>query len=258
MFHSLRSQISLILIALISILLIQVVMSRTAQNQSIKNEAALSDSYQRLGIVYELERGVIDLQRTLLVYKDTGSDSSAASFEELMVEVEGKLEKLLQPQVENLQIEFNKVELRRLSEHLKDFRENFQSVVLARRKTSDSYDQIVNQGIKKLESYIVQQFADDQQLRYRLAHEVAQTKSSLNAYLSNSDAEYVSEFNEHLAIALKLIKSNKAASPEVLSLIRGLKSDFYRLVQLTRGYVFLVNVVMTGSANEFLYVSKAL
>ena len=37
-----------------------------------------------------------------------------------------------------------------------------------------------------------------------------------------------------------------------------IKADFVKLTQITQGNLFLVNVVMAGSANEFLYLSGEL
>lgn len=258
MFRSLLSQITLILIALIAILAVQVFMSRTAQERLIQDEETLSESYERLSVVYELERDVTDLQRTLLVYKDTGSDSSAERFNETMNDVERKLARLSDTSQHSQHLVFNLTELERLSGHLTDFRENFESVVIARQKTRASYNKIVNNGFQDLEQYIEAQFSQNLQLKYRLSNEVAQAKNALNTYLSNSDADFVNTFNQHLGNTHKILKSNKIGTPDTFTLLRKVKSEFYRLVQLTRGYVFLVNVVMTGSANEFLYVSKQL
>ena len=111
MFHSLRAQISLLLLILIAILAIQVVLSRSAQEQLVRNEEALIQSYDNLGQVYLLERNVVDLQRTLLIYKDTGSESSSSRFSEIMKTVEDKLASLENLSLKNHLITQDKTEL---------------------------------------------------------------------------------------------------------------------------------------------------
>jgi glutathione synthase/RimK-type ligase-like ATP-grasp enzyme len=55
------------------------------------DEQAITLSYEKVNLVYELERDVIDLQRNLLIYKETASDDSSARFNSLMKSVKASL-----------------------------------------------------------------------------------------------------------------------------------------------------------------------
>jgi hypothetical protein len=60
------------------------------------DEQAITLSYKKVNLVYELERDVIDLQRNLLIYKETASNDSSARFNSLMNSVESKLNVFLE------------------------------------------------------------------------------------------------------------------------------------------------------------------
>lgn len=125
MFHSLKSQIIFLLAALISILVIQAFFSRTTQSTLIQSQETLNHSYDNVGLVYELERDVIDLQRNLLIYKETASTTSTSRFYELMTQVEKKLS--LFEKNSNITVETGLLD--RMRGHLNDYKENFSSVI---------------------------------------------------------------------------------------------------------------------------------
>ena len=91
MMHSLKTQIILVLIILISSLVIQVALSRASQSDLVENQQRVNALFSSVALVRELERDVIDLQRHLLIYKETASESAVTNFYELMGNVEDKL-----------------------------------------------------------------------------------------------------------------------------------------------------------------------
>jgi signal transduction histidine kinase/CheY-like chemotaxis protein len=76
----------------------------------------------------------------------------------------------------------------------------------------------------------------------------------MREYLLTLDGSKVSGFNNTIGDFMVLLDSINAKTNNFdLNVI---KKDFRRLVQLNRGYLYLVNVVMAGSANEFLFLTK--
>jgi ubiquinone/menaquinone biosynthesis C-methylase UbiE len=69
-----------VVVALISILVLQVFFSRTTQSMLIQTQEIINHSYENVALVYELERDVIDLQRHLLIHKETASATSISRF----------------------------------------------------------------------------------------------------------------------------------------------------------------------------------
>jgi hypothetical protein len=92
--RSLHTQVNIVLVILTFTVFIQLYSSYTNLSTLIHNQAILSVSHENVGIVYKLERDVIDLQRNLLIYKETGSDSSIERFHEVIERVNSRIQVL--------------------------------------------------------------------------------------------------------------------------------------------------------------------
>ena len=149
--------------------------------------------------------------------------------------------------------------------HLKDYRENFDSVVLLINKKSELFnDKIVSRLslIKKMSSEVsdditLNKFDSDSHKNNKKIDTLAsELQLAAYQYFLLPNAENIANFQEtanklkDLATALKIKKLN--VNLDILS------TDFRLLTQVTRNYNYLVNVVMSGSANEFLYLAKNL
>ena len=92
--RSLHTQVNLVLAILTFTVLVQLYSAYTNLSTLIQNQAILSVSHDNVGIIYKLERDVIDLQRNLLIYKETGSDSSIERFHEVIERVNSRINTL--------------------------------------------------------------------------------------------------------------------------------------------------------------------
>jgi acetolactate synthase small subunit len=90
--RSLYTQVILALILLGVTMVTQLLLSRSDIQVLQENQSVITDSYNNLTHVYDLEIDVVDLQRNLLIYKVTGSESSVERFFSIMEEVIGDLE----------------------------------------------------------------------------------------------------------------------------------------------------------------------
>ena len=262
MMRSLNTQIIFVLTILISSLVVQVMLSRISQNDLVNNQKRVNDLFMSVALVQKLERDVIDLQRHLLIYKETASESSVTNFYALMKNVDEELKILGESkrQKEGFYIDENL--LARMSGHLKDYNDNFSGVVEGRSQRNAIFKEKIKEKFIQFREIItnLEENANQKARDYALSikyHE-AMAEKNINQYLISPDYEYVTEFNRQYAFIRDLISDKFNNNQQALLLLSGLKKDFVRLTQVTRGYVFLVNVVMAGSANEFLYLAKEL
>ena len=257
MFRSLKNQIIVVLAILISILVLQVYFSRTTQSILMQSQISINYSYENVALVYELERDIIDLQRHLLIHKETASSTSISRFYELMTLIKVKLtlfekdEKIISSSTLESDL------LKRMREHLNDYEENFSSVISLRTQRKVISDKNIRLKFNNLNQLITKQdFIDSTALAIKLHLAIAE--KNINQYLISPDSEKITAIDQQLASVENIIPLNFNEAEKIITLVKAIKKDFFRLSQITRGYVFLVNVVMAGSANEFLYLTKKL
>jgi signal transduction histidine kinase/CheY-like chemotaxis protein len=86
-----------------------------------------------------------------------------------------------------------------------------------------------------------------------------QTENAMLKYLMKPDMRFIKTFNDSVDALMHIsFSANAGLQQRVERIIGRIKNDFFKLTQITQGNLFLVNVVMAGSANEFLYLSGEL
>jgi signal transduction histidine kinase len=241
---------------------IQVSFSHTTQSTLILTQEIINNSYENVGLVYELERDVIDLQRNLLIYKETASTTSISRFYELMVEVEEDLTRIENNSKTSAIITIENGSLDRMRGHLSDFKENFSSVIDGRNQREIIYNEQIQLNFNHLNQLITNYELPGTNVSntsaIALKYHLATIQKIINQYLISPDSEYITQINQKISKIQTVIPVDFNEGEQVLTLVKTIKKNFVRLTQITRGYVFLVNVVMAGSANEFLYLTKKL
>jgi len=244
MIRSLKSQALLVLFGLIVILVTEVLIARSTTNTLRSNQQSIDISHELLTIAYELKHDVIDLQRHLLIFKETASSSTIAQFYSLTSAVEKKLNTLEGHIASNIDLNINKQTIINLRKHLADYKENFSSVI----ESQSQLQNIINKQIKVsfdiLENYTKQQIRNKLQILYHLAA----AENTISQYLVTPEIKLLKQLNNLTKTVNRLLPDNSQKKT-----LQAINSDFLNLTQITRSYLFLVNVVMAGSANEFLY-----
>ena len=256
MFNSIKIQIYSILSVLIFALLIQVYLSYTNQDSFIVGIDLTEQSVQKVSLVREVELGVLDLQRNVLIYKETASDTIITRFSTILDEIKQgltQLEELSKHDVDSVKY---RDYLFRMKQHLDDYNENFLAVIDGRRQREEIFNTGLLAEIKKLKTQIDFHFYEQPELKTQLINHLAQSQNIALLYLLSQDYQNITAFNEHITESIALIDDQDL--PDVEQQLYLIKENFSKLSQVTRGYVFLTNVVMTGSANEFLYLSQQL
>ncbi|GAB1260381.1 ATP-binding protein [Aurantivibrio plasticivorans] len=258
MFKSLRLQISLALAALVSVLLLQVVLSRQSSSLLIQNYYDTNAVHAETDLVRTLERNVIDLQRNVLIYKETASEVAKSQFEDLINQAIDDLRNITFEPNDNTDSTSKPQLVSRMMTHLVDYRDNFRSVVDGRTQRQYLLEGSLKPSFDRIEALLKQKDESSEhhpklgELRFHLAS----AKSKLFQYVVSPEYSYVTQFIEKIRLAEDI--ASNASFKEELKLLQTMTTDFNRLAQVTRGYIFLVNVVMTGSANEFLFLTKEL
>lgn len=251
-FRSLHSRVNIALIILALALLTQLYTARSSLTVLSDNQNLLIRSYDNVSLIYELERDVIDLQRNLLIYKETASDSSIHRFNAVLESIEGKINYLSENIDAGDEYQIDKDMFKRMVKHIQDYEENFGSVIMAREKQKDSIkhidvelDNIQNQF--ELVSYKIKN-------NVKIKTLFIEIKQSIHSYVKSLDPEDSAAFNNKVDEMLVLLTKEDLPASSIV--FKDIKKDFRRLIQLNRGYLYLVNVVMAGSANEFLFLTK--
>ena len=214
MFSSIRAQLISVLVALIALILIQGYVAR--ENQDILNTgvASASKAVIEVGLVKELERDVIDLQRNVLIFKENASKSAITRFSRLMVSINEKLNTLA-GDGSSVSISNDDYILTRMREHLSSYQENFTQVVDARSER----DNLVTAGslsdITQLEALLrestenglVQQKDANEALAYLLKAENTMLK-----YFAKPDVVLIRSFNAAIDAFLDMSLSNDLAT----------------------------------------------
>lgn len=267
MLKTLKVQIALVLISLVALLILQAVMSRNNQNTFFSGLELSQGTIEKVNLVRELEKDILDLQRLVLIYKETASTSVKSRFDATLEEVDENLNALeLIVRQEDDREELGAL-IDRMKTHLLDYQDNFSTVVDGRSRRQSLIDDAIAPSVEGLISTVVTlaikdsfSAAEKQNLTKASYHITNAYNKTLN-YMIDPDPDFVDNFNLELGEARKTLTATPnltSNSIAVVSKLDRFSQQFVQLRQITRGYIFLVNVVMAGSANEFLYLAREL
>ena len=255
MFRSLQAQISIVLAGLILILIVQVILSRVGLDSLATSQEQLSSSFSNIELVQRLERDVVDLQRNALIYKDTSSTTAVSKFNDILDQVITTLETIAKAfDLEGGSEEKAEIIARMLT-HLRDYGENFQSVTEIQARKQAIFEKNLTNKIKNVQDRISHIDKSNNKLR-QLLYYLSQSESNIYLYLISPDYELVNQFSENLHHTIEISKELNLQTATFQ--LNQIKANFTKLTQLNRSSIYLVNIVMTGSANEFLFLTKKL
>lgn len=260
MLRSLQTHIVIVLGALVAVLCTQVFMTHQSQTLIVKNQQLNFNALNDIEQVHELERDVVDLQRNVLIYKQTASESSVSRFYDLLESVTQTLDSIQNKAGENSKETPEKELVKSMLIHLKDYRANFESVIESRQYRTLIFEEKLQKNLESLIKKInkhdsLNTISKNKILEVKLY--ITQAQGHTYKYLISPEYENIEKFSEEIQSAKEIIKKYKQFNEE-LTITSNIEKNFNRLTHVTRGFVFLVNVVMTGSANEFLHLSKDL
>jgi len=244
--NSLRAKVLLLLTTLVLIISVQAFMSWETRQQLAEGHEKLEHITRAAELVHQLERDVLDLQRNVLIYKINSNESVAAQFDKSSSEVKLHLDELrVLARDTTYQAEYADY-LSRLEGYSKDYSQNFSSLVESKSEQKRIQFEEVPAQIAAIKRRMERSELDFEKYFYLTSAERA-----VNQYLVEPDFEDLEVFKAKLNLVKRF--TNDTLLQDMLD---DLSQSFTRLTQLTRGYIFLVNVVMAGSANEFLFITQ--
>lgn len=264
MFRRIKVQILLVLAILVLLLISQVFLSRSIQTIFVDSLDLTQAAVAKVSIVRELERDVIDLQRNVLIYKDAASQTAVNRFNSLMQRSQNDLTRLEQLTSNEKNSEVYQDYISRMRAHLNDYNENFNSVIDGRTKRQSLYNTGLLVELETLFKDIMTQQSAPQKVQESLEnakYHIARAQNLLLQYLQTPEQQIVNPFQQQLLEAKVQISQQLNWNSEfqlAIDKLDKVEKDFLQLTQVTRGYLFLVNVVMAGSANEFLFLTREL
>ena len=152
--------------------------------------------------------------------------------------------------------------LSRMRSHLENYQGNFIDVIEARTKR----DNLVRSGsltdILELRK-LLQSLATSESVPTSFINELSlkldAAESASLQYLISPSLKHITAFNSAMQLMQTQLEAGAPFPVEtMISQIENAKARFFNLTQITQGNLYLVNVVMAGSANEFLYLSGEL
>ncbi len=249
---------------LVTLMLSQVFLSQNIQSTFEKGLDVTQEMAVKVSLVRELERDVIDLQRNVLIYKNLANDSSLNRFGILITKSLENLNTLADLTAKEEKQEVYLDYIKRMRAHLNDYQENFNSVIVGRTKRNQFYEEgVLNNLEAAFEGFdFIPQSTITNERNYQSAKfHLAQAETLLLQYLLAPDQSIIEPFNQLISAVkndIKLINTDDLKIQTALQTLNNVETEFSRLTQITRGYLFIANIVMTGSANEFLLLARDL
>ncbi|WP_210561743.1 ATP-binding protein [Psychrosphaera aestuarii] len=259
MLTSLKTQLLLVLFSLTFLLLLEVVLFRATFNTFKTQQTVNQQTITNVQIVANLEKELLDMQRNVLIFKETSSASVLTRTLSLIESIDNNISEFESKQYSETTEQDIEGYISALRGHLTNYQENFQQVVNGKRERTQLYKSNIEQPLNDIRASL--KSSDSNITIKNLEIEVTSTELAAVKYLNAPTFEQIESFKRHLVNLSNLVTRSNLPEPvikEVMNKIKLIETSFNQLTQITRGYIFLVNVVMSGSANEFLYITNVL
>ncbi|MFQ3236361.1 MAG: hypothetical protein ACI9C4_001932, partial [Paraglaciecola sp.] len=216
MFKTIKSQILIVSLVLVLLLLSQVFISRSNQATFANNLDLTQQAVVKVSLARELERDVLDLQRNVLIYKNSASQSAIARFNFLIDSTRDNLNKVEQLTLSEPQADTYQGYISRMRAYIADYQENFIHVVAARNKRGAlfngglmmSLDNILDRISRQNTTFEGASVLDVNRAKYH----ITRAENISLQYLLNPDFQFVQQFSNELTLAKALISKNDTQS----------------------------------------------
>lgn len=261
MFKTLKFQILLVSVILILLLVSQVFVTRGNQSSFVNSLDLTQQAVIKVSLVRELERDVLDLQRNVLIYKDSASKSAIARFNSLIQSSMDNLTTLETLTSSEEQIDVYHGFISRMRSHIAEYQDNFSNVIAGRSKRDTLFNERLAVDINSILDTLSKNGSSSTFNISNAKYHITRAENVTFQYLLKPDYQLVERFRSELNQAKTQLSQTSASSQAFSSVITKLDKidgEFLQLTNVTSGYLFLVNVVMAGSANEFLFMAREL
>lgn len=261
MFKTLKFQILLVSVILILLLVSQVFVTRGNQSSFVNSLDLTQQAVIKVSLVRELERDVLDLQRNVLIYKDSASKSAIARFNSLIQSSMDNLTTLETLTSSEEQIDVYHGFISRMRSHIAEYQDNFSNVIAGRSKRDTLFNERLAVDINSILDTLSKNGSSSTLNISNAKYHITRAENVTFQYLLKPDYQLVERFRNELNQAktqLSQTSTSSQAFSSVITKLDKIDGEFLQLTNVTSGYLFLVNVVMAGSANEFLFMAREL
>ncbi|MER2494163.1 ATP-binding protein [Catenovulum sediminis] len=259
---SLSFQIISATLVLVMLLILVVSLLFEVQKSYSNNLVKTQETLSEISLVRQVERDLVDLQRNVLIYKDTASESAIKRFHELQKDIQQNLTQLSKQKQTPAFLDY----VARMQAHLTDYNTNFITVIDNRTRRQELVHQSLTPGFKAITQSLfelLQQYPEYSKNWYLIDEAIKGVKdgqlAALNYFVS-PDYLHLTTLKSSFKTVFKTLASFEEPEKvdEIHRQLLAIQKNFLTVTHITRGYIFLVNVVMAGTANEFLYLSQQL
>lgn len=206
---------------------------------------------------YEIDRTVAALQRNVLLFAFTGYEGPELRAESLQSE----LERLLSDAAANSDCLGNQEDIQAMQAHLKAHREIFSAVEVDRAKRRKLVNEELQSHVDQFQQAMVKLLEDPQAQKIAEEADAAFTAAQLNVlkFINGPDSHHFREAKSQLAKTSKYLdRLTDIEDPQIqtaalasINAVNKYEHAAIQMVQATRGYLHLVNVVLAGESVEF-------
>lgn len=264
--HSIKSKIIAAISLLVMILLFQSYLFSSAQSSLRILLTVQNDAQTQSETTNDLKNNVISLQSQVTDYVDKTKPISVENFKRFQLNATNDLKKLNT----NAQKHASSYKdlLTRLGEHLINFNRTFEQVVKNRenrvRLFNTRFKPAVNNLMLQLNAFKKGKNSSHEAVYADAILTLTNINYATENYLNNTDYDISQTTNQDVnqlklqlgkirkLIELTSIQPNNVLSKEFLAI----RKSYNQLILLSRGYNYSVNVVLTGVANELLYLTE--
>lgn len=222
-----------------------------------KEDLSTSDSLRhQVEQFSEIDRCVSGLQRNVLLFAFTGYHGPEQRVHELHAELNAHLNELSHYHLEK----HEKESIHEMKRHLETHKEIFDSVVTDRAKRRELANEVLPRIANQFDANI-QQLAQNGVDLFLVEHAKTAFKTaelSTLQFINSPDSTHVSRAKTQLANVSAILNGARQTAKQdgshierTVSSVDEYGDTLIQMVQATRGYLHLVNVVLTGESEEF-------
>lgn len=260
--HSIKTKIIAAISLLVFIILIQSYLFSSAQNSLKILLSTQHDALIQSEVTSDLKNNVISLQSQVTDYVDKAKPITIDNFNRFHIQASKDLKKLKV----NAQKHPHSYQdlLIRLDDHLTNFNSTFEQLI----KNRKGRVRLFNTQLQPAINNLIQQLNELKSIKNNAIYaDTMLTLTNLNYsianYLDNTNYniqttnQLISKLTQQLGIIDDPAHNAHAQTQQIQhKSLLAIQTNFRHLVIQTRGYNYSVNVVLTGIANELLYLTE--
>ena len=255
---TIRAQLLAAIVVLILPIAILAATTIYGQRYSANATQAVADMHDTASRYQRMTVAVLALERNVLLYRQTANANAAertfSSYDEILAELAA---------LRNIASDETRLGLLdRMRKHLEDHRSNFDQVVFERQRREELVRNELTPHFAALMAQV-----DELQSAARNAVAIDKAEDQLSGahfksleFLARPDFAVAEDVKERLRTARQGLAAARLgdALVELQRQVDEYEGAFLRIVQVTRGYLFLTNVVMAGSSDEYIRLADEL